>query len=213
MRPVTRAPYSADQTTEQLQTLADGTHITRGRRTVHLYRDSQGRTRTERPLAMRQQTENWTPITEVRDPMVGFTYILDDQNKIAHRFALAVVPRKASPCLSPTPGDASRPQCSSEKLATQNMEGLLVEGTRETRIWPIGSQGNDRSITDTIETWISTELHEMVLSRFANPRDGETLIRLTNLSRAEPDQSLFQPPADYIIVDEKDLFTITLKRQ
>jgi hypothetical protein len=53
----------------------------------------------------------------------------------------------------------------------------------------------------------------MVLSRFANPGDGETLIRLANVSRADPDQSLFQPPADDTIVDEKDWVTITLKRQ
>jgi hypothetical protein len=89
----------------------------------------------------------------------------------------------------------------------------MVEGTRETRIWQTASQGNDRPMTDTIETWTSPELHQMVLSKFTNPRDGETVIRLTNVSRAEPDQSLFQPPAEYTVVDEKDPFTITLRHQ
>src|SRR5271170_2248926 len=148
VRPVTGAPYSADQLTERSQTLADGTHITQGRRTVHLYRDSQGRTRTERPLVMPRQTEDWTPMTEVRDPIVGSTYVLDHQSKIAHRFALTEIPKKASSCLAGTLGAASPPQCSTEKLAAQNMEGLIVDGTRETRIWPIASQGNDRPMTE-----------------------------------------------------------------
>jgi hypothetical protein len=40
-----------------------------------------------------------------------------------------------------------RPQMTAEKLASQTIEGVLVEGTRQTTTWPVGAQGNDRAIT------------------------------------------------------------------
>jgi hypothetical protein len=40
-----------------------------------------------------------------------------------------------------------------------------------------------------------------VLTRTSDPRRGESTTKLTNISRAEPDPSLFQPPAGYEIVD------------
>src|SRR5882762_10154610 len=48
-RVVKNAPYSADAITETTQTLPDGNRI-RQSITVHLYRDSEGRTRSEQPL-------------------------------------------------------------------------------------------------------------------------------------------------------------------
>jgi hypothetical protein len=48
MRPVVGAPYSARQSSESIQTLPDGTHITRkGHHETLTWRDSHGRVRTE----------------------------------------------------------------------------------------------------------------------------------------------------------------------
>jgi hypothetical protein len=41
----------------------------------------------------------------------------------------------------------------------------------------------------------------LVLSRHHDPRTGDVEYRLTNVTRAEPPRELFQPPADYSIVD------------
>src|SRR5580658_3988838 len=49
---VTGAPYSAEQITETVQTLADGTHITGPVQKTKFYRDSQGRTRNELTIPM-----------------------------------------------------------------------------------------------------------------------------------------------------------------
>src|SRR5213596_3018650 len=40
------APYSADQIFEQTQTLNDGTRVSQPAPTIHMYRDSAGRTRS-----------------------------------------------------------------------------------------------------------------------------------------------------------------------
>jgi hypothetical protein len=40
-----------------------------------------------------------------------------------------------------------------------------------------------------------------VMTKTSDPRSGEATMKLTNISRTEPDASLFQPPAGYEIVD------------
>src|SRR5215469_10193709 len=49
LTPITGAPYSATMTTEMVQTLSDGTHITQTT-TGTVARDSEGRTRQDAPL-------------------------------------------------------------------------------------------------------------------------------------------------------------------
>ena len=247
MRPVTGAPYSGEQVNETVQTLVDGTHITQTMPATKVYRDSLGRTRTERQmfrgLAGIGQTVLESPmIIEIIDPIGQSRYTLDTQNKVAHRqvlpasrpetigattvgggggggstFAIStgsgggfgngqVVVR--TPNATGKMIDPARPQMTTEKLASQTIEGVLVEGTRNTMIWPVGAQGNDRPITRTDETWMSPELKVVILHQTNDPRSGEQTQKLINIDRSEPDPSLFQPPPDYTIVDEKADFTI-----
>lgn len=216
---VTGAPYTADQVQEHTQTLADGTHITQTNSKQHVSRDSQGRTRIERPLftPMFGQDPGGPMLIEIQDPVEGAGYILDEQNRVAHRVKLAptaalkVHPAAQPPAPVPTP---PRPQPSKpESLGTQTIEGVLAEGTRRSTTWPVGSVGNDRPITDSNETWYSQELKLMVLSKSTSLRNGDNVMKLINISRAEPDPALFQPPPGFTVVDEQDSFQMTLKRQ
>jgi len=95
-----------------------------------------------------------------------------------------------------------------ERLGTQVIDGLLMEGTRSTRIVPQGAQGNDRPMTMVSEQWSSPDLQVVVLSKTTDPRMGESTRSLIHLSRVEPDSSLFQPPPDYQVVDEQVSVTI-----
>ena len=88
------------------------------------------------------------------------------------------------------------------------IEGVSAEGIRFTHTIPAGAQGNERPIVTTTDRWMSPEHRVMNLSKTNDPRSGEFTTRLTNISRAEPDPALFQPPPDYTIVDEKDEFEI-----
>jgi len=65
----------------------------------------------------------------------------------------------------------------------------------------VGSQGNDRPIVAVNENWYSDELQTQILSKRSDPRYGESVDRLTNIDRSEPDPSLFLPPADYTITE------------
>jgi hypothetical protein len=90
-------------------------------------------------------------------------------------------------------------QAKSESLGTQVIEGVAAEGTRVTRTIPAGQIGNERALEITSEVWTSPELQMVILSKRNDPRFGETIYRLTDIRRAEPDPSLFQVPSSFSI--------------
>jgi hypothetical protein len=108
------------------------------------------------------------------------------------------------PVTNAAQSDPSRPQFKTEKLDPETIEGIAAEGSRTTVTYPVGSVGNDREIVTTNEVWTSRELGVMVLSKNFDPRNGEQTQKLTNISRDDPDPSLFQPPAGYEIVDQNN---------
>jgi hypothetical protein len=88
-----------------------------------------------------------------------------------------------------------------ESLGKQVIEGIEAEGARTTITIPAGGIGNERAIEIISERWYSTELQTVVMTKHSDPRFGETVYRLTNISRSDPDASLFQVPSDYRIKD------------
>jgi hypothetical protein len=90
-------------------------------------------------------------------------------------------------------------ESSKEELGQQNIEGVTATGTRTTTVIPAGALGNEQPITIISEQWFSPDLDALVMTRHRDPRVGETTYRLINISRNEPDRSLFQVPSDYTI--------------
>ena len=86
-----------------------------------------------------------------------------------------------------------------EPLEKQVIEGVEAEGTRTTVTIPAGQIGNDRAIEIVSERWYSPELHTVVMTKHSDPRFGETVYRLTNISRGEQPKHLFEIPGDYTI--------------
>ena len=177
---VVGGPYSADQLEDDVP--PDGSSAPTSRVVGHFARDTQGRTREE-------QTYKPAPfwLTHIFDPIAGVAYLLDDHKHIAYRMALP-----------PAPADAARAPADSpasvEALGTQPMQGVLADGTRKTYP-PL-----------TIDTWESPELKITLLEKSSNGYST----RLINLNRAEPDSRLFEPPPDYAIVDQRNLFPLTI---
>jgi len=77
---VTGAPYSAETIVEGVQQLADGNRIV-NRTTGRVYRDGEGRTRRE------DDQRGGKTFVSIVDPVGGYTYSLDPENKIAWRTA------------------------------------------------------------------------------------------------------------------------------
>jgi hypothetical protein len=61
------------------------------------------------------------------------------------------------------------------------------------------SIANERALEVVSESWYSTELQTIVMSKTTDPRLGETIYKLTDILRVEPLRSLFEVPGDYTI--------------
>jgi uncharacterized protein (TIGR02246 family) len=221
---VTGAPYSAEQIKTHTQTLADGSHITETFPSRWMYRDSQGRRRMESWILAGPDGEPGIHIVEIRDFVAGYEYTLDTENLVAHRMRIPsdaaysnTANTAAIPVDPPLPSfgvivGGNRRRTVTQPLGTQMIEGSLSDGRKVTTTIPVGLQGNDKALVSTAETWIAQDLKMVVLSRHSSPKDGETITKLIDISRSEPDKTLFQVPSAYRIVDEEGRFTIEVTR-
>lgn len=96
-------------------------------------------------------------------------------------------------------GGADSDRIKTEKLGTQSFEGVMAEGTRTVITIPAGEIGNEQPIVTTFERWYSPELQTVVMTRRSDPRSGETIFKLVNINRSEPDPRMFQVPSDYTV--------------
>jgi hypothetical protein len=210
-RVVKNAPYSADIVTETTQTLTDGNHI-RQSSTAKVYRDTEGRTRREQSLNALgglAPSSNLPQVVFINDPVAGFNYALNPQNRTATRSAWARPGRDGQAQGSSQPmarlrqgrGGAARQNVKTESLGRQTIEGVPADGTRTTMTIAAGQWGNEQPIQIVTERWYSPDLQTVVLSKRTDPRMGETVSKLANVSRSEPPSSLFEPPADYKVAE------------
>lgn len=103
-----------------------------------------------------------------------------------------------------------RGETTKEDLGSQVVEGVTANGTRSTTVIPAGAVGNEQPITILSEQWFSPDLEMLVMTKHSDPRVGDTTYRLTNITRAEPDRSLFQVPPDYSVRERQP---VMMRRQ
>ncbi len=214
------APFSATRITELTKTLADGTRMESSMDKAVMYRDLVGRTRIEyyHPAAA-----SVPGLISIVDPVAGVRFQVNTFSKKTRMNADVppLPPSEPSP-----PARLMEPQIpvgvishrkimdgavqgigladyhfttTSELLGTQNIEGILGEGRRIVTTLEAGSVGNDQEIVVTNEMWYSKELRISVLRKLFDPRFGNRVSKLINISLTDPDSGLFVPPADYRI--------------
>jgi hypothetical protein len=221
-RVVKNAPYSADVVTETTQTLPDGNRI-RQSSTVHVSRDSEGRTRSEQSLHTLGglvPNANLPAVVFINDPVASVNYALNPAGHTANKSTWERPPaagdramprdsRVAAKATSPGVGGGFRrggaaPNLKTEALGRQTIEGVAADGTRTTETIPAGQIGNEQAIQIVTERWYSAELQTFVLSKRSDPRRGETVTKMANVSRSEPSHTLFEVPADYKVTETAD---------
>jgi len=199
-----RTPYTAEYKITQVQTLADGTTITRDT-TESTAVDSQGKRMT---ASATTASESQTPKTEfnVFDPVartstrwsvpgkkatvrqIGEGHGCSSATESAHVHSLTRSPHE-------------RPVV--EQLGTASIQGIEARGTRTITTIPAGEVGNDAPLVRTSEVWsaIAVGLKGLLVREITDdPRSGKWDRELTSISQSDPDPSLFQPPDGYEIV-------------
>jgi hypothetical protein len=194
------APYTATVVTESTQVLSDGNHIA-NKHSGLVARDSEGRIRREGTMGRIGPLQVGGPnMIMIHDPVAKTATMLNPDDKTAkvmNAQGMRGLHRKMEFMHKGEPAHREMGQLKKESLGTQQIEGVTAEGTRITRTIPAGTIGNEKPIEITVETWTSTDLHVLVLSKRSDPRFGETTYKLTNIKRAEPDPTLFQVPSDF----------------
>ena len=205
------APFSAVSSSETTQTLSDGTVIRRTSQGV-VYRDSEGRSRRETTISgfgAMAATGGSHKMVMIADPVAGVHYMLDAQNKVAHKMT--------PPAAGQSPAGTDQMQqfhekmqahklqaeasgaLKTESLGNQTINGVNAAGTRMTHTIAVGEIGNDKAIQVVSERWLSADLQTVVKSTRTDPRFGTTVYTLTNIQRTEPAANLFTVPADYTV--------------
>jgi hypothetical protein len=225
--PVKGAPYSAEAVTETTQALADGNRISTHRSTMQ-YRDGLGRERREETMMIMPSSQGSAPkIVLISDPVSNTNYTLNPQERTAQKMPGMMIRKgqtfqytEVRNVVGQTQtvnlaggltvsshmilnGSSDNGTVKTEDLGTQLVEGVSAKGSRTTHTIPAGQIGNQQPIQVVDENWFSPELQITVMTRHTDPREGETVYRLTNVLRAEPDPSLFQVPADYRVIEQK----------
>ena len=188
---VKHAPYSAEIVTESTQTLGSGAKLTR-RTTGMIYRDSEGRTRRELsatiagPFVTSGDSQR---LIFISDPVAGISSTFNPD-----RDTVRTKPFSADGNESLTEPEIPAENSRVESLRKEVIEGFVAEGTRTTIVIPVGRIGNDQPLEIVHERWYSPELQIVLLSKHQDPRWGETVYKLINISPGAPDPSLFTIP-------------------
>ncbi len=227
---VTGAPYSAEAVTETTQSLGDGNQIANSS-SMKLYRDSQGRER-------REETEPFQRVF-IYDPVANTNLTINPELRIVEKSAglapARAVARGAVGGRGRSGGipqgtiaipdgrlgtitvsgmmisGSATPTIVPEDLGSKTIEGVYATGSRTTSTIPAGQIGNRAPIQVVDEVWYSPDLQMDVMTRHSDPRSGEVVYRLRNVSRAEPDPTLFQAPADFKVRELQTPGFITCK--
>jgi hypothetical protein len=218
-RVVKSAPYSATTITETTQTLADGNRI-HHTETGKIYRDSEGRLRREQTLA---GLDAFAPhgaaqqVVFINDPVAGMSYALNVHDKTYTKSIWTRGGRQGGrDGNGGGRGDASKggtdgrfgrgpqdagPNVKTESLGRRTFAGMQADGTRTTFTIPAGQMGNEQPMRIVSELWHSPDLQTTVFSKHLDPRVGQEVFRLVDISRSEPAAGMFQPPADYKLTE------------
>jgi hypothetical protein len=215
---VTGRPVSGTEVRKSTQTLGDGTEIATSESDL-FYRDSAGRTRLEMTAQGR---------IVLVDPVARVTVTLNTAAKTARkvtmpvsaeasRVAVAVAGPEAgrgsptyvftlgngAPALAAAGrrGAGSAENRKHEDLGVESLNGVLATHTRDTLTIPQGQIGNNRDIHVVNERWYSDDLQMLVKTANSDPRFGENTYEFTDISRDEPDATLFQIPPDYTMLE------------
>ena len=189
-------PFTATARTTLTEVLPDGTKKSR---TVedHIARDSKGRIYQEQHLPWTEDVNNPVYYVNIYDPVGKRRIHIDPQNhsviirpieRPVHYDALEYLTLKAT---------RHGEHIKNEKLGTREFAGVYAWGRRSLHTFPPGTFGNAQSFESVDECWFEERLGVDVLRRRSDPRSGEQVTELINLTRGEPDPAMFQPPPGY----------------
>lgn len=100
-------------------------------------------------------------------------------------------------------GVSGEAQINRQKKTKQSYEGLLVDTDRTVEMIAAGAIGNSKAIESVYERFYSPQLKMNVYVRRSDPRNGESLYRMTDIKLSDPDANAFRVPTGHSISNGK----------
>jgi hypothetical protein len=201
------APYTAEYSITTVQTLANGTTITK-ESSEKIAEDAQGRRMSSNTFHPGDQ-QNTMTLVHVFDPVARTNTDWTSQGKRVTVTSMREPGQRpaceTSSVLEAQHRDNPRAKPVVEELGTATIQGIEAKGTRITQNIPAGADGNDAPLVSTNEYWKASaaNLHHLMVREINDdPRHGKRTKELTNFVQADPDPSVFEPPQGYEIVNE-----------
>ena len=202
--PKPRAPFMAIAKTLWVQTLPDGSAVTRQNERV-VARDMDGRIFQERrtfipvPDDGKQKSEAYLDL--FTDPVAHTMYSCSPGTGVCD------LSNYEEPVNQPETPAGLQPDGISfltrENLGVDTLEGLQVQRSRETFTFFKQKIGNTKTILRVVDYWYSPELGVNLKVVRHDPRDGDQTLWLANISPTAADPSTFQVPPGYQVNDRR----------
>jgi hypothetical protein len=204
--PVAGKPFSGSDSVDWTRTLADGTVVAM-HQDAKLARDSQGRMYRENVTRFPANSGLKSSVREIilYDPVAHTRTTCAMAERHCEVTAYSGTTESRAGSMPKTEGtfNNGRRSLTRENLGTDTIDGLSVIVTRETVTTSAGVEGNSQPVVSSEESWYSPDLEVNLMVTRKDPLQGTIVIHVVDLSRSEPDASLFQVPANFVVDDHR----------
>lgn len=200
--PIPNAPFRGAINVERSFVQQDGS-IVNFKTIRDIGRDSRGRIYNESrgfiPVSSTQTPQVVTIL--LYDPQTRISTILNPRERVFRTQTVNRPPGTGPPALlyaSPVANSMPPNQFTREEdLGIHEMEGVPAHGVREIQIIAPENSGTGKEIIITDEYWYSEDLRINLVIKHSDPRTGGVTMRVTQVTRTEPDPALFEIPDGY----------------
>ncbi|ADV81793.1 hypothetical protein AciPR4_0960 [Terriglobus saanensis SP1PR4] len=209
--PIPNIPMTATVDISSMRILPDGTQELR--KTLNeIARDSRGRIYNERRAMVPVTFEGKSSLqsAHIFDPQTRQSVFLNPHTHLAREMTLPDAGNRpvSESGIPPAPHGAAV-----EDLGQSNLAGVNVHGVRYTiQIAGIAS-GTGKPLQIKDEYWYSDQLRLNMMVVHDDPRTGQQIVMIKQVSQREPDSKLFQVPEGYRVVDETPVQTAPPSRE
>lgn len=198
---IVNAPFSATYETSVGYVTSSGKTVEVTNPSEHWFRDAFGRQRRD------HESFFGTHFTDICDPVARVAYLLDPENRVAHRIMFE--PREPRTPSRERIIPNSGPHRQIEDLGERSIEGVFVQGIRQKT--STGRPDGTEAVS-TAESWKCADLDVKVLEVTKDPSGNTRTFRVKQIIASDPSPALFQVPSNFRVVDESRSFVISVPK-
>jgi hypothetical protein len=197
LTPVPNAPFSGVINTERTIVRRDGSVI-QLKSNREIARDSRGRIHNELRALIPISSSDTPELLNIHlyDPQTRISTDINVQKKTFWTRTMDHPPSTEPPTIRFAAPDGNAPPnefTNQEDLGVREIAGVPAHGIRESQ--SVTDDGKEVVITD--EYWYSQDLRINLMIKHSDPRKGTTTMTVAQITRTEPDPSVFEVPEGY----------------